>query len=214
MRNVALHVYVFVVGGLLMLGLVAAAGDAVPKRRRSEFDRALAERRRPSSRVREVERIEREVTLARPHAPTTCTPACCRTCARSPRRASSGRARSPSPETLGRWWELLRPDRPSPTTASRPASRRRICARSSPTLRGCSAMELTEVGRLANAHPRRGREGRAREARRARAAAARPARRRPRADRGLPRPREDADGALVRAGRRRSTSPASSSRPT
>ena len=46
-----LHVYVLVLGALLMLGIVAAAGDAVPERRRSELDRALAERpqRRPSS---------------------------------------------------------------------------------------------------------------------------------------------------------------------
>ena len=42
-RNIALHVYVLVVGGLVMLGVVAAAGDLVPKRHQSEFDRALAE---------------------------------------------------------------------------------------------------------------------------------------------------------------------------
>ena len=48
--------------------------------------------------------------------------------------------------------------------------------------------------------PRRGRAGRRRQARGARARPARPARRRPRADRGLPRPRQDADRALVRAG--------------
>ena len=40
-RNVTLHVYVFVVGGLLMLGVVAAAGDAVPRRLSSELDAAL-----------------------------------------------------------------------------------------------------------------------------------------------------------------------------
>ena len=61
------------------------------------------------------------------------------------------------------------------------------------------AIDLDEVGRLVEPRPRRGREGRRRQARRARAADARAARRRPRPDRGLPRAREDADGALVRA---------------
>ena len=27
---------------------------------------------------------------------------------------SSAAARTPGPETLGRWWDLLRPDRPAP----------------------------------------------------------------------------------------------------
>jgi len=113
LRNVALHVYVFLVGGLLMLGLVAAAGDSVPRRMRSELDRALAESEHRERRLPEVERIEREVTLATASAydlhyrllPHLREIAQCRL-----ERAG----KSPGPETLGRWWELLREDRPEP----------------------------------------------------------------------------------------------------
>jgi hypothetical protein len=112
-RNVALHVYVFVVGGLLMLGIVAAAGDAVPRRLRSDFDSALAGGARPDRRVPELERVSREVTLATasaydlhvrllPHLREIAYSRVERT------------GRTPGPETLGRWWELLRPDREPP----------------------------------------------------------------------------------------------------
>jgi hypothetical protein len=112
-RDVVLRGYVFVVGALLMLGIVAAAGDAVPRRHRSELDAALAEAARRERPLPEVEKIEREVTLAvasafdlhyrlLPHL----------------RQIASARlermGREPSSETLGRWWELLRPDRPEP----------------------------------------------------------------------------------------------------
>lgn len=112
-RDLALHVYVFVVGGLLMLGLIAAAGDAVPRRLHSELDRALAAGTEPDKAPREFERIEREVTLATsnaydfhyrllPHLREIAQARLERT------------GKQPSPETLGRWWELLRPDRPPP----------------------------------------------------------------------------------------------------
>jgi hypothetical protein len=112
-RDVTLHAYVFIVGGLLMLGVVAAAGDAVPKRLRSEFDHALAESGRRDRALPELEKLQREVTLATasqydlhyrllPHL-------------REIARARLERAgREPGPDTLGRWWELLRPDRPPP----------------------------------------------------------------------------------------------------
>jgi hypothetical protein len=112
-RNVTLHAYVFVVGGLLMLGVVAAAGDAVPRRRRSEFTAALGETSRQEKRLPEVEKLEREVTLATASAfdlhfrllPQL----------REIAQARLERAgRTPGPETLGRWWDLLRPDRPAP----------------------------------------------------------------------------------------------------
>jgi len=112
-RSVALHAYVFLVGGLLMLGVVAAAGDAVPRRKRSEFDLALGAAGRREKRLPEVEKLEREVTLATSSAydlhyrllPQL------REIAQA-RLERSGR--SPSAETLGRWWDLLRPDRPPP----------------------------------------------------------------------------------------------------
>jgi hypothetical protein len=112
-RNVVLHAYVFVVGGLLMLGIVAAAGDAIPRRLRSELDAALSETSRPEKQLPELEKLEREVTLATASAydlhfrllPQL----------REIAQARLERAgRSPGPDTLGRWWELLRPDRPAP----------------------------------------------------------------------------------------------------
>lgn len=113
LRSVAIHAYVLVVGALVMLGVIAAAGDAVPRLLRSQFDVALAPIEHASRRLPELERMEREVTLGAassfdlhfrllPHL---------REIARA-RLERSGKA--PSEETLGRWWELLRPDRPPP----------------------------------------------------------------------------------------------------
>jgi hypothetical protein len=112
-RTVTLHAYVFIVGGLLILGLVAAAGDAVPRRRRSELEAALAASGAREKRLPEVEKLEREVTLATASAfdlhyrllPQL------REIAQA-RLERTGR--EPSPDTLGRWWDLLRPDRPAP----------------------------------------------------------------------------------------------------
>jgi uncharacterized membrane protein len=112
-RNVTLHVYVLLVGALIMLGVVAAAGDAVPRRHRSEFDRALGEAARGDERVHEVERMEREVSLGTTTAydlHTRLVPQL-RQIAQA-RLERSGRTLGP--EALGRWWELLRPDRPAP----------------------------------------------------------------------------------------------------
>ena len=112
-RNVTLHAYVLLVGGLIMLGVVAAAGDAVPKRHRSEFDRALAAAVRGDKPLHEVERMEREVTLGAATAydlHVRLVPQL-----RQIAQARLERAGRPmGPETLGRWWELLRPDRPAP----------------------------------------------------------------------------------------------------
>ena len=112
-RNVTLHVYVFLVGGLLMLGIVAAAGDAIPKRLRSDLDAALNEAAPRARALPELEKLEREVTLGTasaydlhyrllPHL---------RAIAQA-RLERSGH--EPGPDTLGRWWELLRPDREPP----------------------------------------------------------------------------------------------------
>jgi hypothetical protein len=116
-RNVTLHVYVFLVGGLLMLGIVAAAGDALPKRLRSDFDAALNEAAPRARTLPELEKLEREVTLGAataydlhyrllPHL---------RAIAQA-RLERSGR--EPGPDTLGRWWDLLRPDREPPEDRS------------------------------------------------------------------------------------------------
>jgi hypothetical protein len=113
LRNVTLHVYVFLLGALLMLGIVAAAGDAVPRRLRSELDRALAESGRRERPLPELERTQREVTLATATAydlhvrllPHLREIAQCRL---------ERTGKTAGPDTLGRWWELLRPDRPEP----------------------------------------------------------------------------------------------------
>jgi hypothetical protein len=113
LRNVTLHAYVFLVGGLLMLGLVAAAGDRVPHRHSSAFDAALAAARPRQKPLPEIEKLQREVTLANasaydlhyrllPHLREIAQ-------MRLARRGKSANA-----ETLGRWWDLLRPDRPPP----------------------------------------------------------------------------------------------------
>ncbi len=112
-RGIALHAYVLIVGGLVMLGVVAAAGDAVPKRQRSEFDRALAEGVQRDRPLHEVERMMREVTLGAANAydlHARLLPQL-----RQIAQARLERTGRPmGPETLGRWWELLRPDRPAP----------------------------------------------------------------------------------------------------
>jgi len=108
-----LHAYVLVVGGLVMIGVVAAAGDAVPKLHRSRFDVMLAAVEPEYRRLPELERMEREVTLGVASSfdlhfrllPDL----------REIARARLERVgKVPSPETLGRWWELLSPDRPAP----------------------------------------------------------------------------------------------------
>jgi hypothetical protein len=112
-RSVFLHAYVFVVGALLMLGVVAAAGDALPRRKRSSFDDALTHEGSREKRLPEIEKLEREVGLATASAydlhyrllPQLREIAQCRL-----ERAGH----TVSPETLGRWWELLRPDRAPP----------------------------------------------------------------------------------------------------
>jgi hypothetical protein len=113
LRSVTLHVYVFLLGGLLMLGIVAAAGDSVPRRQRSELDRALSEPRHREQRLADLEKAEREVTLAT----ATAYDLHCRLLPHLREIAQCRLERTgktSGPDTLGRWWELLRPDRPEP----------------------------------------------------------------------------------------------------
>jgi hypothetical protein len=91
----------------------------VPKRHRSEFDRALGEAVGSDRAVHEVERLEREVTLGSATAydlHVRLVPEL-----RQIAQARLERAgRELGPETLGRWWELLRPDRPAPVNRHAP----------------------------------------------------------------------------------------------
>lgn len=112
-RGVALHVYVLALGGLALAALLAASGQGVPRAGRTAFDAALDGPAPPDERVADLERMEREVTLAlateydlhRRLLPLLREAA-------TMRLERSGR--SLGPETAGRWWELLRPDRPAP----------------------------------------------------------------------------------------------------
>src|SRR5215210_3747864 len=112
-RSIALHAYVLVIGALLMLALVTATSEALPTRQRGELERALGERVSTERPLPELERAEREVTLATasaydfhyrllPHLRAIAE-------ARLERRGLAlTRAHA------GRLWDVLRPDREAP----------------------------------------------------------------------------------------------------
>jgi hypothetical protein len=107
-----LRVYVFVVGALLLAALIVAAGDTVP-RRRSEFSQALRERQQEPRLLPELETLQREVSLSTASAFDFHMRL--RPQLREIAQARLERTgRTPGPDTLGRWWELLRPDREPP----------------------------------------------------------------------------------------------------
>jgi hypothetical protein len=121
-RELAIHVYLLFLGALLMLVVISAVGSALPRSRRSELTRALDERAAPPTDVPQLTRLEREVTLALgsaydlharllPHLREIAAARLERT------------GRRPGPDTLGRWWELLRPDRPEPQERFAPGIR-------------------------------------------------------------------------------------------
>jgi hypothetical protein len=114
LRAAFVRAYVVVVGGLVMTAVISAATDRLPGGRRSELDAALrAAEHEQHPRPAQLARLEREVTLAVAtshdlHAkllPQLREIAAARLARRGLRS---------SPSTLGRWWELLRPDREPP----------------------------------------------------------------------------------------------------
>lgn len=112
-RAVTVRAYVFALGAVAMLSLIAAAGDAIPRRRRSLLDTALATAPAPQPPLPQLERTIRETTLAQTRAfdlHRLLLPQL-RAIAEA-RLARVGR--DPGPDTLGRWWDLLRPDREPP----------------------------------------------------------------------------------------------------
>jgi hypothetical protein len=112
-RGIVLHAYVLVLGALLMLALVTATTEELPKHRRGDLERALAERAASAHRLPELERLEREVTLASASAYDLhfrLVPLL-REIART---RLERRGLALSPEHTGRWWEILRPDREPP----------------------------------------------------------------------------------------------------
>lgn len=106
-RDRSLHIYLLVLAGLLLVGLVADTGA---ERQQSAFAAALSAPGRPESELTDLARVQREVTLATATAYDLhfrLVPGL--------REVAWGRleraGREPGPDTLGPWWELLRPDR-------------------------------------------------------------------------------------------------------
>jgi len=121
-RGAVLKLYVFALGALAMLALVAALGDMVPRRRSSPLEAALAAAPPPDQPLPQLERAQREVTLA-------CTAAfdLHRTLLPQLREIAAARleptGRAPGPDTLGRWWGLLRPECEPPADRFSPGIR-------------------------------------------------------------------------------------------
>jgi hypothetical protein len=106
-RDRSLHIYVLVLAGLLLIGFVSDTGAERPQ---SAFAAALSAPGRQESELTDLARVQREVTLATATAYDLhfrLVPAL--------REVAWGRleraGREPSPDSLGPWWELLRPDR-------------------------------------------------------------------------------------------------------
>jgi hypothetical protein len=112
-RSVAVHSYLLFLGALLMLVVVSGVTSAAPRAHRSDFATALGERPEPAARVSQLAKVEREVTLSIGNAydlHTRLLPHLREIAAARLER----RGQRPGPDTLGRWWELLQPDRPEP----------------------------------------------------------------------------------------------------
>jgi len=112
-RDVELRIYAISLGALLMTAVVSTLGSQLPRGRKSDLTRALDEKPPEPDGVADLRRMEREVTLAVGNAHdlhTKLLPHLRDIAATRLERTG----RRPGPETLGRWWELLRPDRPPP----------------------------------------------------------------------------------------------------
>jgi hypothetical protein len=110
-------VFLLAVGGLGLFEIVLATRAAYPLEKRSALAAALEREAEPEGRLPEIERIERELTLATANSfdlharlrPTLRAIASARLAERGRRLDEDGE------ELLGEeLWELLRPDRPPP----------------------------------------------------------------------------------------------------
>jgi hypothetical protein len=121
-RSLAAHVWVLAVGALGMFALVAAVGAAVPRRRRSDLSRALAARDEAPPPVSQLAKVEREVTLSVGNAYDLHVRLLPQLREIAEARLER-RGKQLSAETAGRWWDLLRPDRPQPADRFAPGIR-------------------------------------------------------------------------------------------
>lgn len=111
-RSLTLHAYVFAIGAVALVAAVRVVSACAPPQR-AWFDAALARAQPPTAGVSQLERLQREVTIG---------------CASDadfqqhllPKLREIAAAllaqtgRTPGPDTLGRWWDVLRPDRTEP----------------------------------------------------------------------------------------------------
>jgi hypothetical protein len=111
-RSLTLHAYVLAIGGAALMAAARIAQARAP-RQRSTFDAALARKRRPPGGVSQLERMERAVVIGcaseadfRQHLLPQL-----REIAQAQLERSG---RTSGPDTLGRWWDVLRPDREAP----------------------------------------------------------------------------------------------------
>jgi hypothetical protein len=114
LRTVVVHAYVIGAGAVLMALVVGGVRRTLPRRKRSAFTAALGARSEErDAEPAQLQRLERDVTLgvATAHDLHTKLLPQLREIARC-RLESTGKR--PSEETLGRWWELLHPDREPP----------------------------------------------------------------------------------------------------
>lgn len=121
-RRIEFHVLVLVVGAILMSAAISAVTGAVPHRRRSELTRALDAKPPEPPEVDDLLRMERIVTMAvgNAHDLHARLLPLLRDIAATRLEHAGHR---PGPDTLGRWWELLRPDRPAPVDRFGPGIR-------------------------------------------------------------------------------------------
>lgn len=121
-RRIEFHVFVLAVGAILMSTAISAVRSAVPRGRRSELTRALDAKEPEPPEVDDLLRMERIVTMGVGSAHdlhARLLPLLRDIAATRLERAGQ----RPGPDTLGRWWELLRPDRPAPVDRFAPGIR-------------------------------------------------------------------------------------------
>lgn len=112
-RTIVIRLYILLLGVLALFALLTATAERLPSSRRSPFEAALPRGAPPARPLPEVERMKREVALA-------CATAYDLHARLLPhlREIAGARleraGRSAGPETLGPWWDLLRPGRPEP----------------------------------------------------------------------------------------------------
>jgi hypothetical protein len=122
-RNLLFHIYVLALGTVVMWSLVTEFGAIVPRSRRSQLTSALNAPAAPRADVAELARMQRAVTLGVGNASdfhTRLLPILRDVAWTKLER----QGRRPGPETLGEWWELLRPDAPPPEDRFAPGIRR------------------------------------------------------------------------------------------